>query len=385
MSDSESSGGLPSLARMRAERDADHGLGGANFGGGKGQVWLWVVLGLIVFGILYWKIAQGELESQKAAVRARQRAILQTLGPRIFPFRDQVEGWVTGLAEAAPTSLGRVADGADLEAVKQGPGVYLRLRMKNARKVEDLREAAARSLHDGFAGCFFLRKEPKAGKECSSISDCGPGLLCNEWKVCVTPTQPFNLRLAYRALRVLSPEWSDELQEAGNDLEVRVFDLDLGAASKNDVPLAIDLLASARYFTAVLDEEPKEPLPPALVRSKEEEQETVEERLQRTPHWARVGVWDLRNNVPIVTYRALADARFVPVGGKVVQDAETVAAQQRQVNNCALALEVRQHVAEHRGGSEAGATRAGHVGADAGVAAGPPGAADAGARALSQP
>jgi hypothetical protein len=170
-------------------------------------------------------------------------------------------------------------------------------------------------------------------------------LLCNDWSVCARPSQPYNLRLAYRTLRILSPEWADELHQASTDLAVRAFELDLDAVTKNDVPVSVELLQRARYFTAVLDEDAPTGLPPALAREKGQREESEPERLQRTPHAARVGIWDLRNGQILLRLRAEAAGEFVPVGSRVVSDPDVLAAQQRQVNSCALAMEVREAIA----------------------------------------
>jgi len=301
------------------------------------------VIVLSTFTIIYWKFAQGKLESQKSAVMAKQRAVMQTLGPKLIPFRDRVEAWVMELAGEQRPNL--VAPGVSVDAIAAGPGVYLRARLSNARDPKSLRQAAARSLRDGVTSCLFVRREETEGKPCKSPSDCSGGLLCNDWSVCARPSQPYNLRLAYRTLRILSPQWADELHQASTDLAVRAFELDLDAVTRNDVPVAVELLSRAKYFTAVLDEEPPGGLPPALIRSKEEREETDEERIQRATHAARVGIWDLRSGALLVRVRAEASGEFVPVGDRGSAGPETLAAEQRQVNGCAIAMDVKETVA----------------------------------------
>jgi hypothetical protein len=316
--------------------------GKARIYGGSPQFWLWTALAIATFIIIYWKFAQGKLESQKSAVMAKQRAVMQTLGPKIVPFRDHVEGWVAELARDGQAN--EVASGAALDAISSGPGVYLRLRLSNAKDARSLRSAAARSQRDGFTSCLFVRHEETEGKACKSPSDCTGGLLCNDWSVCARPSQPYNLRLLYRTLRILSSEWTDELHQASTDLAVRAFELDLDAVTHNDVPVAVEVLQRARYFTAVLDEEPADGLPAPLARAKGEKEESAEERIQRAPHAARVGIWDVRANRVVVRLRAEAAGEFVPVGDRGAAGPETLAAQQRQVNSCALALDVKEAI-----------------------------------------
>jgi hypothetical protein len=161
--------------------------------------------------------------------------------------------------------------------------------------------------------------------------------LCNEYEVCAPPPEPYNMRLLYRALRVLSEEWSAELREASSDLAVTAYSRDLDSVSRTDVPIARRVVERAKYFTLVLDETPAEGLP----SSPPDAGETPEERLQGAPHPARVGIWDLATGRRIVAWRAEAAATVVSMG-RAVTRRESIMAQQRQANSCQLALEVKR-------------------------------------------
>jgi hypothetical protein len=148
------------------------------------------------------------------------------------------------------------------------------------------------------------------------------------------------MRLAYRALRVLSSEWTDELHAADTDLAVNAYDRDLDSVAKHDVPVAVEIMNKARFVTLVIDEEPTSDAPAeAAVPG-----ESPEERLQRTPHFARVGVWEIATKTPLLRLRAQAAGDFVPMGGHAKTSPETAAAQARQANSCALALAVRERI-----------------------------------------
>jgi len=303
--------------------------------------WLWTGVILATFSVVYWKLAQGKLLSQKSAVMAKQRAIAVTLTPEVVPFRDRVERWVQELA--GPWRGDHVDRALELEPVQKSAGVYLRLRIENAHDPKSIRRAAEVSLHDGFVSCMFVRvgaPDPSLGPACKSGADCAPGLLCNEYDVCSPPPKPYNMRLAYRALRALSTEWTDELHQAANDLEVRLRERDLERVVHDDIPIAMQMFHTARFLTVVLDEEPKQGLPAPLDRK-----ETEEQRIQRSDHWGRVGIWEFSSGLSLLRLRAEAAARVVPVGETAEQAAlrvENRAAQQRQVNSCALALAVKE-------------------------------------------
>jgi hypothetical protein len=300
--------------------------------------WLWTSVLLTAFIVGYFRIAQGKLEEQKGRVMAKQRAIAQALGPKLLPFRDRVEGWVQELAKNYPGDF--VAPGMTWREVAESPGVYLRLRSANAKDSASIRKAAARSLHDGFTSCFFVRKgegDPSLGPPCTNSSDCEAGLLCNEFDVCRRPPRPYNMRLLYRSIRVLSPEWTEELHEATSELAVTAYDRDLDAVTNRDVPVAAEILAHAEYFTLVLDEEPESGLPKAMPDAGE----TDEERVQRVAHPAKISIWSLKSGQPVLRLRAKASAKLVQMGEGRVREQQTRAAQARQANSCALALEAR--------------------------------------------
>lgn len=336
--------GLPSLNEARLERRRAIVFGRARLPALPPYFWLWLGIGLAAFGVLYWRIVEGELETKKSAVMAKQRAIAQTLGQRLLPLRDQIETWVHESAGAYRGDY--VAPGTSLEHIRRAASVYLRLRRSSAATPRSIRQAAQSSLRDGFTSCLFISPAPAPAspeRQCRSAAECEPGFLCNEYGLCARPAQPYNLRLAYRALRVLSNEWSDELHQAGSDLAVAAYDRDLDAVTRNDVPIAIELLSRAQYFTLVLDEEP-----PGTSLDAPDAGESPDEVLQRTRHAARIGIWDLKTRTSLVRFRAETTGSFVPVGDRVVKSQETLFAEQRQANNCALALELKSRLAREQ-------------------------------------
>src|SRR5262245_17158741 len=100
--------------------------------------WLWALTVIGVFSVVYWRVAQGQLDGHKAQVMSKQRAIAKTIGPKILPFRDRVEGWARELSGPYPGDV--VASGASLSVIEQSPGVYLRLRLAAARTPKDIRK-----------------------------------------------------------------------------------------------------------------------------------------------------------------------------------------------------------------------------------------------------
>lgn len=332
--------GLPSLNTARAERRRAFVLGKVKMPAVPPHFWLWTLVGIAAFGVIYWRYAQGQIESARSRVLAKQRAMSVALGPKLYPLRDRTERWVSELA--APWQGDFVAGAVDLDKLRAGPSVYLRLRQANATNVKSIRKAAQSSLRDGFTACLFVSqaksKNSMVGPACRTGGDCAPGKLCNEWNVCADPEQPYNLRLAYRTLRVLSSDWTDEVHEANSELALAAYERDLDNVAKRDVPVTVEVLQRSKYFTLVLDEDP----PGGLPKPGPEATETLEETLQGKAHFARVGIWDLATSEPLLRLRLEAAGEFVAVGKQAVLDPESAAAQRRQVNNCALALGVRE-------------------------------------------
>ena len=334
--------GLPSLNEARAERRRAFAAGKVRLRAMPPQFWLWTLLGMAAFAVTYWRITAGQLESQKAAVMAKQRAVSKTLGPRIQPFVENIERWSRELA--GPWGGEAINQKASWDLIAHKPGVYFRLLLDDASDKAKLVRAATASLHDGFTSCFFIGDPGNVateGPKCQKNADCAPGLLCNDWEVCTRPPRPYNMRLAYRALRVLTSDWTNQLYNASNDLEVRAEERDLEQVTRVDVPVAIELLQQAKFATIVLDESPA---PAVLQANGTLPGESPSARVQRLAHMARVGIWDLSQSRNIVRWRGLAEGRLVSAGRPVQIGPETAASSARQANSCMLAWELKERL-----------------------------------------
>jgi hypothetical protein len=289
------------------------------------KFWGWTALVLVASGILHWKRVQGEVESGRQTLMARQRAVAVELGPRWTGLRDKVEGFTTELAR------GDAGDVVDRDALRDwsfrdDPGLYLRLAIAQAASVEGIRAGAKDSLRDAFTSCLLRvpNPDPLAGPACKKTRDCPQGQWCNEVDHCAPPAQPYNLRVAYRTLRVLSDEWVGEVQGVDDDLRLRVLTGTFDDTMADDIPVAIDLLTRAKYFLAVLDE--------------------AGSSAEAAPHPSRVGIWRLSDGKLVVRLRREASAELR--GGVPVVETDTLEARQRQANSCALALEVRRAIGD---------------------------------------
>jgi len=305
------------------------------------RYWLWALTALAAWGVFYWKKTQGEIESQKAVLFAKQRGVVAELGPRFEPLRQRLEDWTVEAAGAYPGDLvSPQLKSWDFAAL---PGIYLRIRRESATSVPALRKAAAGSLRDGFTACLFHEPnaDPTSGPPCKASHDCAPGTFCNEVDHCMPPAQPYNLRTAYHGTRVLGDEWTVNLRTASDDMRMRLLEREFESAVKDDVPMVIDMLTRAQFYLLVLDEDP----PNVTVPDKQ-----GLEFVQAQPHTARVVLFGLKPGMDRALLRLRRDiqGRFIPAGGTAATDPEIVEAQQRQVNSCQLALDVRAAIGAAR-------------------------------------
>lgn len=313
--------GLAAVEAARAERAK------LRFPAPKFFAWAGVVLAAM--GILHWKRTQGELEGERQKLLARQRAVAVELKPKWDPLRDKIEGWTTSLAASAAPEV------VDKEAFaswdfREKPGIYLRLVVDQATTAESIRAKAKDSLRDGFTACLTRapNENPLAGKECKRTRDCPSGEFCNEVDHCARPAQPYNLRVAYRTLHVLTDRWVADAQEASNDVRLRLLTASFDDAVLDDLPMAVDLLTRAQYFLLVLDERPA-----GVPMS------ATAEEVQKAPHAARLGLWRLSDGKQV--FRGRRETAADLVGGMPAADPESLDARQRQANSCALALALR--------------------------------------------
>ena len=308
-----------------------------------GRFLLWILTVIVAWGIFYWRKTLGEVESQKAALFARQRGIVAELGPKFEPLRQRIEDW----AVAASGAYGGDMVVPELKAwdFATRPGIYLRLRLSDAASPQTMRKAAMNSLRDAFTACLFRvpNANPASGPPCKASHDCAPGTFCNEEDHCLPPAQPYNMRTAYHGTRVLGDDWTVRLRTASDDMSMRLLEREFDSAVKDDIPLVIEVLTRAEFFLLVLDEDPEGALPkdkPAL------------ESIQAMPHAARVHLFGLKTGMdkPLLRVRREVAGQFVTMpafdddAGTVASapnDPDILASQQRQVNSCQLALQVR--------------------------------------------
>jgi hypothetical protein len=336
--------GLTALNEARQQRRRAIVFGRARVREVATGFWLMTFAGLLIFSFAYYRYTLVELDAKRSEVLGRQRALAAAVGTEGFALRDRIEPWVIALAGAELHE--QVAPEARLDEITKGPSIYLRVRQAEAHNVESLRKAALGSVRDGFTSCLFVAGalDPEQGLRCTLTSQCGPGEVCSDWNRCSAPNHPYNLRLLYSGLRVLTPEWTAALQAATDELQVRAIDLDLQSVAKHEAVAAVELVRRSKYFTAVLDEEASPeaaPAPPVAGESRDEQ-------LQAVDHAVRVGIWDIERAAPLAVLKLEAAGRFVRLGAGGAAEPRAQRAQQRQANNCAVATDVRRALAAGR-------------------------------------
>jgi hypothetical protein len=360
--------GLPSIDEARAQRKKLQWM--------PLRFWKWAALCIGAGIILWWKLEEGKINTMRNDLLARQRAVTQELGPRWFPLRDKVEKWTTVCGAEAFIEK-RAPDLAKEWDFRSMNGIYLRLAKEDAKQPATIRQAAQRSLHDGFTSCLLLVNNPNplAGAKCETTQDCPAGQLCNDYMHCAEHSQPYNLRLAYRTMHVMTDEWVAEIQDISNKLTIRGAMATFDATNKYDLPVATELLQRAKYFMVVVDEEVAadegrvdEALPEVADAGAQDDR-----AIPTASHPARVCVWRLEDDAQMLALRGQAAGTLV--GSHDNLDLATRIARQRQANSCALALDVREAIGAKAGAQvpepdDHGSGGAGGAAADAGAPGG---------------
>jgi hypothetical protein len=330
--------GLPSLNASRHNRYRQLTTGKSTVGAIPPKLFLAGLAILVVGFVFYYRHQASRLDEQRAALMAKQRAVALTLGPRLLPMQKDVEKGLAALSTPHPKD--ELAPGVDFGKLLGQPGLYLRMRTAEAKDPKKIKAAAQRQVRDGFTSCFIrdLRApSPLEGPACKESKDCQPGLLCTEYSVCQRPSSPFNMRLLYRALGVLSEEWVNEVKNASTDLALIAYERGLDSVTQTDIPVAIDVYQRAKYFVLVLDDDPAAGLPKIIPNT----DETPEERIERVAHTAHVGIWALPGGRQLARLDAEASGQLRDVGPrKGLDDEASAAGRTRQANSCGLALEV---------------------------------------------
>jgi hypothetical protein len=304
--------GLPSLNQAKADRER------GRYSRGSPGLWLGVVACLVAIVVAYRYVEARQLGGAKEALLAKDRAVRSTVGAAWFPLRDSLEQVVlAAAAKSEPDLVDPTLASWDFRAL---PGLYLRLRLADAKDVASLRHAAQYSQRDGFVGCFLREPNPAAAR-----GDADAGAFAE---------QPWNWQKAYDKTRILTDEWTSEVSASEDPLRLKVFEEQYDKAMKTEIPSAIDLVKRAQFFLFVLDEDSPD------VHPTEAGAPVTLADLQLAPHFARVNMIDLRTHTAVLRVRRSADASFVFVGENRVSDPETLDAMKRQVQNCALAKEV---------------------------------------------
>jgi hypothetical protein len=315
--------GLKAIQQARAERVR------SKHGRLSGKAWLVAIGTMITVVTVAWMFRDRTLANQKEEVLRKQRAALSTVGAEWLPLRDKMEKLT--LDAAGPYKGDAVDPGAAQWDFRSSPGIYLRMRLEDAKDVASLRKKAQDSARDSFVGCLLKENNPSMAAMAKGEADAGSG-----WQ-----DQPWNLRLAYASTRILTDEWVSEVKNAEDEIHLRVFVQQYEKAKNEEIPLAIDIIKRAQFFLLVLDEDVPEAkdLTPDAGRNAGK---VTEQQLQQVAHPARVHIVDLRGGAKdapkeMVRVRREADADFRFAGEHAIRDPYLVAALKRQVNNCALA------------------------------------------------
>lgn len=332
---SEAPRGLSAVERSRAER--------RKFPRPPWKAAAWFALVVAVALGLYGYRASSELDGERQVLLSKQRATRAELEPLWSALRSKVESSAKDLVSAPDEEL---VEREELSRFpfQQLPGIYLRVRQGQADSPEKLQAAALTASKDAFTACLMRTAgdSPIAGAECTRTSECPSGQLCNELDRCARPAQPYNLRLAYRALFVIEEAWAEEVRTTRSDLTLSALAGTFDDVMRSEIPIAIELLSKAQFILLVIDELPERSVETPDAGPSAEDRDVLEGKTW----FSRVGLYRLSDGKPLVRMRREVKGQML--GGSRAADPEVEAARLRQARSCALALELREAVGSGR-------------------------------------
>ena len=346
--------GLRALEESRATRRRQLIKGTANVRHGGPAIWLWAVVVMAVMAVVNWRYTAYRLREDKAEILSEQATVKRSLGVQIDSLLLTARQLSEELGqEPASSWLDKVEPELKLSSLRTEPGIYLRLPASIIKKDDDAFTAVAmEALHDGFTSCMFQAQKPLKGAlegvECWDSLVCDAGEFCGDMHRCTPPTWPFNLKIALRAKYFLGGEFSSRVQAGKNSLEARAMKRELESAAKHDFPIAEQLFEQSKYLTIVLDEDQGVKLPPAETTEPGMKPESDNSRLQRTTHYARVGVWDRASGRLLLKFRALAKSRMFDGGVHDGLNAKATHAIESNANSCAIATQLSDFLEKER-------------------------------------
>ena len=207
----------------------------------------------------------------------------------------------------------------------QQTGVYVRLLDTEARRSDDARLGAEISVKDAVGMCLLRGEAAGAADPRLLDGACGPGSACLGEQT----ARLHNLRTVARGLSVLLPDFAEHVAEATSPKVLSLLEADFEERREALIPLARQVAKEASYALVVIDETPKDKPPHPWGWTRLD--------VQAAAHVARVALVDARTGEPLVRLRRALDAPGLSVASASASDEV-----RRQVESCALGLEVRR-------------------------------------------
>jgi hypothetical protein len=182
--------------------------------------WRWIIFGAIalIAVITVHRVRENQKASMLRAEIVRvHETELKELSDRYQALRNKIEKWIV---EAS----GKIADNfidprLNIEGLRKGNGLYLRLRFAYAVSKEKIAAYAVKARPDAIAQCLGV--EPAWARE------------------------------LYEKGQFLMPQWLDEARRSNDVMRLRVIDDELALRIRRDLPKVADLLKSD-WFLLVL-------------------------------------------------------------------------------------------------------------------------------------
>ncbi|MCS6857510.1 MAG: hypothetical protein NZM37_07355, partial [Sandaracinaceae bacterium] len=184
--------------------------------------WRWVILGILAAALLIWGYRYREtqrIEAMRQQILGVHKSKLSEISMRYHALKGQIESWVEQAAREGATNQ-FVDPRLRISGLREGDGLYLRIRASEAKDRPSIARAARAMQEDAITRCLGIA--------------------------------PFSVRGLYESGFFLEKEWLEALEKESDFLKLRVFDEQLARSLEIDVPRLLALL-QARYFLLILE------------------------------------------------------------------------------------------------------------------------------------
>jgi hypothetical protein len=259
-----------------------------------------------LIALVYYYFYAKDLTAERTRIAQERARLASEIADDYGRVRASIEQWTIAAANA-PFAGDHVDPDAKSGAFRERPSLYLRLRLVDARTVEEVHRLAKLSPIDGLASCLFRVK-----------GNVGPWAYGD---------------VVSRA-EMLGSEYLKDVRETKNDLRLRNLAFALDQYKLKDYPDARDAVKLSEYAIIALDEDPATiPQTSAAYGA----DATVQEKIASVEHPIRVYIRRLSDGRELLRIRRVPEGTVIQVQGDPTAAAAGLEVRKSQILGCSMA------------------------------------------------